>query len=91
MTALIALANASGLFQPNQLEQVGEMLADYFGENSNATTTTSGSPTTTISTGRCGRLLRAGTDDQCDEEPAVDCRPTRPPRARTRCGTAALR
>lgn len=31
MTALIALADASGLFQPNQLEEVSGMLADYFG------------------------------------------------------------
>ncbi len=31
--ALIALASATGLFQPNQLEEVGEMLADYFSDN----------------------------------------------------------
>jgi len=30
-TALIALADATGLFQPNQLEELGEMLSDYFG------------------------------------------------------------
>jgi len=30
---LIALASATGLFQPNQLEEVGEMLADYFSDN----------------------------------------------------------
>lgn len=29
-TALIALADATGLFQPNQLEELGEMLSDYF-------------------------------------------------------------
>ena len=32
--ALIALANATGLFQPNQLESLGEMLSDYFDGNS---------------------------------------------------------
>lgn len=32
--ALIALADATGLFEPNQLEEVGEMLADYFGGSS---------------------------------------------------------
>src|SRR4028119_818971 len=32
--ALIALADATGLFEPNQLEEVGEMLGDYFGGNS---------------------------------------------------------
>lgn len=32
--ALIALADATGLFQPNQLESLGEMLSDYFGGNS---------------------------------------------------------
>ncbi|MBG1262512.1 GNAT family N-acetyltransferase [Nostoc commune] len=31
-TALIALADATGLFQPNQLEELGEMLSDYFGD-----------------------------------------------------------
>ncbi len=34
--ALIALADATGLFQPNQLEEIGEMLVDYFGENSDS-------------------------------------------------------
>ncbi len=34
ITALIAIADASGLFQPDQLEEVGAMLADYFGGNS---------------------------------------------------------
>jgi ribosomal protein S18 acetylase RimI-like enzyme len=34
--ALIALADAIGLFQPNQLEELGEMLADYFGGNSDS-------------------------------------------------------
>ncbi|WP_341530278.1 GNAT family N-acetyltransferase [Nostoc sp. UHCC 0302] len=29
-TALIALADATGLFQPNQLEELGEMLSEYF-------------------------------------------------------------
>lgn len=29
-TALIALADASGLFEPNQLEELGDMLSDYF-------------------------------------------------------------
>ncbi|OWY65717.1 GNAT family N-acetyltransferase [cyanobacterium TDX16] len=33
-TALIALAEATGLFEPNQLEELGEMLSDYFGGNS---------------------------------------------------------
>ena len=33
-TALIALADATGLFQPNQLEELGEMLSDYFGGDS---------------------------------------------------------
>jgi len=32
--ALIAIAEASGLFQPNQLDEIGEMLTDYFGSNS---------------------------------------------------------
>lgn len=32
-TALIALADATGLFQPNHLEDLGEMLSDYFGAN----------------------------------------------------------
>jgi ribosomal protein S18 acetylase RimI-like enzyme len=31
--ALIALAQSSGLFQPDQLEEVREMLAEYFGGN----------------------------------------------------------
>jgi len=35
-TALIALADATGLFQPNQLEELGEMLSDYFGGNSDS-------------------------------------------------------
>ncbi len=34
--ALIALADAIGLFQPNQLEELGDMLADYFGGNSDS-------------------------------------------------------
>ena len=34
MIALIALADAAGLFQPDQLESLGEMLSDYFGSNS---------------------------------------------------------
>lgn len=33
-TALIALADATGLFQPDQLEELGEMLSDYFRDNS---------------------------------------------------------
>lgn len=32
--ALIALADATGLFQPNELEVLGEMLTDYFSGNS---------------------------------------------------------
>ena len=32
--ALIALADTTGLFQPNQLEELSEMLSDYFGGNS---------------------------------------------------------
>ncbi|MEG4348994.1 hypothetical protein QUA74_04530 [Microcoleus sp. LAD1_D3] len=32
--ASIALADATGLFEPNQLQEVREMLADYFGGNS---------------------------------------------------------
>jgi ribosomal protein S18 acetylase RimI-like enzyme len=28
--SLIAIAEASGLFQPNQLDEIGEMLTDYF-------------------------------------------------------------
>ncbi|MDV2996220.1 MAG: hypothetical protein N4J56_005874 [Chroococcidiopsis sp. SAG 2025] len=35
-TALIALADATGLFEPNQLEELGEILSDYFGNNSNS-------------------------------------------------------
>ncbi|MEH1810671.1 GNAT family N-acetyltransferase [Nostoc sp.] len=35
-TALIALADATGLFQPNQLEELGEMLSDYFGGGSDS-------------------------------------------------------
>ncbi|MEH2109131.1 GNAT family N-acetyltransferase [Nostoc sp.] len=35
-TALIALADTSGLFQPNQLEELGEMLSDYFGDSSDS-------------------------------------------------------
>lgn len=34
--ALIALADATGLFQPNQLEALGEMLSEYFSGNSNS-------------------------------------------------------
>lgn len=33
--ALIALAEATGLFEANQLDEVSEMLADYFATNSN--------------------------------------------------------
>lgn len=33
-SALIALADATGLFQPNQLEELAEMLSDYFGSSS---------------------------------------------------------
>lgn len=33
-TALIALADTTGLFQANQLEELGEMLSDYFGGSS---------------------------------------------------------
>jgi hypothetical protein len=33
-TAMIALAKATEMFQPNQLEKLGEMLSDYFGGNS---------------------------------------------------------
>ncbi|MBN3884125.1 MAG: GNAT family N-acetyltransferase [Nostoc sp. JL34] len=33
-TALIALADATGLFEPNQLEELGEILSDYFGGSS---------------------------------------------------------
>ncbi len=33
MAALIALADATGLFRPKELEEVGEMLTDYFGSN----------------------------------------------------------
>ena len=32
--ALIAIANATGLFGANQLEELGEMLSDYFGGSS---------------------------------------------------------
>ncbi|MBE9114690.1 GNAT family N-acetyltransferase [Lusitaniella coriacea LEGE 07157] len=32
-TALIALAQATGLFQPSQLEELGAMLANYFDDN----------------------------------------------------------
>jgi ribosomal protein S18 acetylase RimI-like enzyme len=35
-TALIALADATGLFQPNQLKELGEMLADYFSGNNDS-------------------------------------------------------
>ena len=35
-TDLIALADASKLFEPNQLEELGEMLSDYFGGNSDS-------------------------------------------------------
>lgn len=35
-TALIALADATGLFQPNQLKELSEMLVDYFGSNSDS-------------------------------------------------------
>lgn len=31
--ALIALADATGIFRPNELEELGEMLTDYFGGN----------------------------------------------------------
>ncbi len=34
--ALIALAEATGLFEANQLDEVSEMLADYFGGNSDS-------------------------------------------------------
>jgi hypothetical protein len=33
-TALIALANATGLFPPSELELLRQMLIDSFGENS---------------------------------------------------------
>lgn len=33
-TALIALADATGLFESNQLEELGAMLSDYLGGNS---------------------------------------------------------
>ncbi len=36
MAALIALVDATGLFQPNQLDELGGMLADYFGGNSDS-------------------------------------------------------
>jgi N-acetylglutamate synthase-like GNAT family acetyltransferase len=32
--ALIALAEATGLFEPNQLEELSEILSDYFGSSS---------------------------------------------------------
>ncbi|MDZ7970049.1 MAG: GNAT family N-acetyltransferase [Nostoc sp. DedSLP03] len=35
-TALIALADATGLFEPNQLEELGEILSDYFGGSSDS-------------------------------------------------------
>jgi GNAT superfamily N-acetyltransferase len=35
-TALIAIADEIGLFQPNQLKELSEMLVDYFGGNSNS-------------------------------------------------------
>jgi ribosomal protein S18 acetylase RimI-like enzyme len=35
-TALIALANATGLFESNQLEELSAMLSDYFGGNSDS-------------------------------------------------------
>jgi ribosomal protein S18 acetylase RimI-like enzyme len=35
-TALIALADATGLFQPKQLEELGEMLCDYFSGSSDS-------------------------------------------------------
>ncbi|YAF94146.1 MAG: GNAT family N-acetyltransferase [Nodularia sp. CChRGM 3473] len=35
-TALIAIADAIGLFQPNQLNSLSEMLVDYFGGNSDS-------------------------------------------------------
>ncbi|MBE9004847.1 GNAT family N-acetyltransferase [Fortiea sp. LEGE XX443] len=34
--ALIALADAIGLFEPNQLEELGNMLADYFSSNNDS-------------------------------------------------------
>lgn len=34
--ALIALVEAIGLFQPNQLDELGAMLADYFSDNSDS-------------------------------------------------------
>lgn len=36
IAALIALADATGMFQPNQLDELGAMLADYFGGNSDS-------------------------------------------------------
>ncbi|MGL5925878.1 GNAT family N-acetyltransferase [Chroococcidiopsis sp.] len=36
MTALIALAETTGLFEPNQLEELSEMLSDYFGGDRNS-------------------------------------------------------
>ncbi|HEY9691489.1 MAG TPA: GNAT family N-acetyltransferase [Oculatellaceae cyanobacterium] len=35
-TALISLADATGLFQPNQLKELGKMLVDYFDSNSDS-------------------------------------------------------
>ena len=34
--ALLALTDATGLFQPNQLDEVRQMLADYFGGDSDS-------------------------------------------------------
>jgi ribosomal protein S18 acetylase RimI-like enzyme len=35
-TALIAIADAIGFFEPNELEELSEMLTDYFGGNSDS-------------------------------------------------------
>ncbi|GAB4371455.1 MAG: hypothetical protein Kow00121_13010 [Elainellaceae cyanobacterium] len=36
ITELMSLAKAIGLFQPNQLEELGEMLSDYFDSNNHS-------------------------------------------------------
>jgi ribosomal protein S18 acetylase RimI-like enzyme len=43
-TALIALADATGLFQPKQLEELGKMLSDYFGGSSDSDSLRDGKP-----------------------------------------------
>ena len=86
--ALIALADATGLFRPNELDELSVMLADYNGGNIDSDhfwiTDDDGGPV------GVAYYAPAPMTDQTWYL-YVDRRPTRPPGARTRCDTPALR